>query len=142
MKRDIPRVFLDSNIWFSAFYGSSNCGKLVNAHIVDTVKAVVSRQVIEESVRNIKEKNPRMLAAFQNSLINHPPEIIADPDRINPKIKESVDSKDQPIFSSAVKARVKYFITGNAKDFQIKKLERITGIKVITPKEAVEMMKL
>ncbi len=142
MKKDTPRIFLDSNIWFSALYGSTNCRKIVEAHLKGKIKAVVSSQVLEESVRNLKEKSPITLHIFQNILLNSPPEIITDPTDINPKIVDLVDQKDQPIFSSAMLGKLKYFITGNIKDFSVKKLEKVTGIRVITPKEAVELFKL
>lgn len=142
MKSATPKIFLDSNIWFSAFYHSQNCEKLIKAYKNKSVRVVISQQVLEESTRNIREKIPHQLSSFQNLILSNPPEIVADPDTISSKIKNLIASEDQPIFTSAVIAKVDYFITGNTKDFRVKKLEKITGIKILTPKEAVKLLGL
>lgn len=142
MKKDIPRLFLDSNIWFSALWGSINCEKLIHAHLKGKIKAVVSNQVIEETIRNIQEKRPQSLILLQDLLINNPPEIIRDQIIIKKEIINLIDEKDRPIFGSAILGRVKYFVTGNIKDFSVKKLEKMIGIKIITPKEAVDIFDL
>ncbi|MCJ7740572.1 putative toxin-antitoxin system toxin component, PIN family [Candidatus Microgenomates bacterium] len=138
----ILKVFLDSNIWFSAFYGSVNCQKLIKAHTNEKIKAVVSRQVLEESIRNIKEKIPEILSVFQTYLINYPPLLISDPEILNSRIRGLVNKYDQPIFISAMMGKVDYFVTGNIRHFQVKKLEKLTGIKILTPKQAVDLLRL
>ena len=50
--------------------------------------------------------------------------------------------KDAPIFLSAVQSGVDYFITGNLKDFKRNRKKKIGGITVLTPKEAVESLRL
>ncbi len=142
MRSATPKIFLDSNIWFSAFYHSQNCEKLIKAYKNKRVRVVISQQVLEESTRNIREKIPHQLSSFQNLILNNPPEIVTDPDTIPPKIKNLISDEDQPIFISAIMAKVNYFITGNIKDFHVKKLEKITGIKILTPKEIVSLLDL
>lgn len=142
MRKDTPRIFLDSNIWFSAFYGSVNCQKLIKAHLEGKIRVIISSQVIEESIRNLKEKKPQVLASFQEMLLNNPPEIIKDPDNLGKKIKKLVDEKDGPIFGSALLGEATFFVTGNIRDFSVQKLEKATGIKVITPMEAVNLLHL
>ena len=142
MRSATPKIFLGSNIWFSAFYHSQNCEKLIKAYKNKRVRVVISQQVLEESTRNIREKIPHQLSSFQNLILNNPPEIVTDPDTIPPKIKNLISDEDQPIFISAIMAKVNYFITGNIKDFHVKKLEKITGIKILTPKEIVSLLDL
>ncbi|OGK26676.1 hypothetical protein A2954_01175 [Candidatus Roizmanbacteria bacterium RIFCSPLOWO2_01_FULL_37_12] len=137
-----PRVFLDANIFFSAFYGSANCERIIKAHQQKEISLVTSSLVIEESLRNIQEKIPSVASSFKDLLINNPPELLADPSEIDPRIELLVDKKDQPIFTSAILGKVKYFITGNTKDFKAKELEKATGIKVLTPKQLVDLLKL
>lgn len=83
--------------------------------------AVISQQVLEESLRNINEKIPNLLVSFQQLIIDYPPQLIPDPKIINPTIRGLVASEDQPIFTSAMRAKVDYFVTGNTKDFKVKK---------------------
>ena len=40
MKSGPLKIFIDTNIWFSFFYGSNNCEKLINAHAEGKIKAV------------------------------------------------------------------------------------------------------
>jgi len=136
------RVFLDANVFFSAFYGSRNCERIIKAHQQEEISLVTSSLVIEESLRNIQEKIPAVISSFKDLLTNNPPELIADPAEIDPKIRLLVDEKDQPIFTSAILGKVKYFVTGNTKDFKAKELQKVTGIKVLTPKQFVELLNL
>lgn len=142
MKSVTPKVFLDSNIFFSAFYGSVNCERLIKAHQKGEIIATISQQVIEESTINIREKIPQMLTSFERLLINNLPELVVDPKIIPSKITQFVDVKDQPIFASAMLAKVDYFVTGNIKDFKVKELEKDTGIKILTSKQLVERLNL
>lgn len=136
------RVFLDSNVWFSAFYHSQNCEMLVQTHKDKKILIVISLQVIEETSRNIKEKIPHQLSNFQTLLLADPPKMVADPEIIPPDIMHAVSPEDQPIFTSAVAADVDYFVTGNIKDFKRNAQKKIGKLTVLTPKEAVERLNL
>lgn len=136
----MPRVFLDSNVWFSAFYGSENCEKLILAGKEEKIFPVISQQVLKEIIRNIQEKNPNQLENFRNFILETPPSIYPDPLEIPQKFKLLISNEDMPIFLAAITAKVDYFVTGNIKHFNVKKLERLTGIKILTPKQAVDLL--
>lgn len=142
MTNSMPRVFLDSNVWFSALYGSANCEKIIRAHIQETITAVISPQVLKESVRNLKEKIPHKLSVFQKLFFSYPPVIVPDPESINADIKDLVDPKDRPILMAAMLSGVDYFITGNIADFQRNKQKKIGNITILTPKEAIKVLGL
>ena len=142
MKKNTPKVFLDSNIWFSLIYGSENCSKIITAHIEKRMAGIISSQVLEESIRNIVKKIPTKLATFESLISANPPKVVSSSQTIGPRIQSLVSPEDQPIFSSALDAEVDYFITGNIKDFKRDKLEKLTKIKVLTPAEAVKVFKL
>lgn len=142
MPAKIIRVFTDTNIWFSAFYGSENCQKIVKAHVEKKVQVVISSTVIRELAKNIAKKLPSQTISLQTFLIDNPPEIFPDPEILTKKLVNLVSEKDLKIFVSAYKAKVDYFVTGNIKDFNVKKLEKLTGIKILTPKQAVDFLKL
>lgn len=136
------KVFIDTNVWFSAFYGSKNCEKIIKAFLGKKFQAVISQQVIEEMVRNIKEKIPHLLPYVKNLLINSPLQIVPDPKIIPSEIKDLVSVEDQPIFASAMLAKADIFVTGNISDFEVKKLEKITKPKILTPQQAVNYFEL
>jgi len=136
------KLFLDTNVWFSAFHGSANCTKLLKAHTQGIFIAVISQQVIEEAVKNIREKMPVLLPRFEQFMMENPPQVVTNPGKINSKIVKLVDRKDQSLFTAAISDKVDFFVTGNIKDFSVEKLEAKTGIKTITPREAVELLHL
>lgn len=136
------RVFLDSNVWFSAFYHSQNCEVLLHSHKDKKIMIVISAQVLEETTRNIKEKIPHQLSNFQAFLLADPPEMVADPKIFPPDVIRAVSPEDRPIFTSAVTANVDYFITGNIKDFKRNARKKIGNVTVLTPKEAVKRLDL
>ncbi|MBI4991498.1 DUF4935 domain-containing protein [Candidatus Gottesmanbacteria bacterium] len=136
------RIFIDTNVWFSSFYGSENCQKLTKAHQEGKINAVISARVLDEIVRNVKKKIPYQYDNLQKFLLGTPPEIVSNPKTIPPTLINLASVHDLPIFVSAMQARTDYFVTGNTKDFSVKKLEKITGIKIITPTEAVRILHL
>jgi putative PIN family toxin of toxin-antitoxin system len=142
MKKGPLKLFVDSNVWFSYFHGSVNCEKILEAHIREEIKAIISRQVLEEVTVNLGKKLPSSIPAFKEFIQSFPPTVIRDPIKIGRKIKNNVDIKDQFIFQSAVNAKVKYFVTGNTKDFSVKNLKKVYKIEILTPKEVLEMLKL
>lgn len=137
-----PRVFLDSNVWFSAFYGSKNCERLVDAFKQEKISVVISQQILQETTRNFKEKIPFQLPNFKKFILGNPPEIVSDSESSSLIIKTLVAEEDQPIIAAAIVAKVDYFITGNIRDFQREQLEKLTSIKILTPKEAVKTLSL
>ncbi len=142
MKSEAPKIFIDSNVWFLFLYGSLNCEKLINAHTKGKIKAVISRQVLEETVRNLKEKIPDTIPVLEKYIELTPPILVKDPASVNKSIRDLVSKEDRFIIGSALNAKVKYFVTGNIKDFKRNELKEEYGIEVLTPKEAVEKLNL
>lgn len=77
-----PSVFIDSNIWFSAFYKEGLCSKLLEKIQTLGWKTHISELVLDEVVRNIQLKIPTTLSSNShfdfipsiksNPTINHP----------------------------------------------------------------------
>lgn len=138
----MKRVFVDTNVWFSAFYGSKNSEKILQAHIEGRIKSVISQEVLEELVRNIKQKVPDALGPLQKFLENSPPEVVRTSEKVPRAFKSLIHPKDQIIFNSAQKGKTSIFVTGNVKDFDREKLYKLTKIKILTPKEFVKELDL
>ena len=132
-----PLVFIDTNVWFSAIYGSSNCKTLIQAHIEGRLKAIVSRQVLRELVTNINKKVPSGMAPLKKLMGVAPPMVVENADVVNPQVAKFVDKKDQIIFQSAINSKSKIFVTGNIKHF---KLRSISNIEIVSPKEALGLI--
>jgi len=128
-----PKIFLDTNVWFSAFYGSENAEKLIRAHIEGKIKATVSQQVLEELVKNIKKKIPQAIDAFRRLLESTPPQIVRSPEKTAREVKRWV---------AAVNAKVKFFVTGNTKDFSVKNLKKRFSIEILSPRQATKKLGL
>ena len=135
-----PRVFIDTNIWFSAFYGSTNPSQIISQHISSKINGVISQDVLKEIIKNIKLKLPHKLSVLENLMESTPPQIIKTPSMVDQAVKDFVDKKDQKIFQSAVDSKCDLFITGNLRDFNIKGLEKVYKIKILSPKEAAEIL--
>ncbi len=131
------RVFLDTNIWFSAFYGSGNCRNIIELHAQKKIEAVVSRLVVQELTQNLGSKYPQGLKLVADFFSKFPPEMADDCFEIDRKLKNLADPKDLPILLSAYLAKTEYFVTGNIKDFAVKKIFDKLKIKVVMPKDFV-----
>lgn len=140
MSNHAQRVFIDTNVWFSAFYGSENSKKLLTMHINDEINAVVSQKVLQELVINIKKKLPRALPELNKILNSAPPTVISDPKIISKGITALVHPKDAVILQAAVTAKIRMFITGNLKDFKIDEISAKYNVSVVSPKEAVDRL--
>jgi len=142
MKKEPPEIFIDTNVWFSSLYGSINSEKLIDAHIKGKIMAAMSRQVLVETVRNFKEKLPNAILIFEKLVKENPPVINKNPEKISSSVKNLVHPKDQIILQSAVDAKIKIFVTGNTKHFDKNQIEKRLKIKILTPKQAVNELRL
>lgn len=136
------RVFLDTNVWFSALYGSDNCNRLLQAAHKNVFRAIISSDVLDELIVNLKRKIPAAFPRFEEEVILVDPKVMPTPLLISAEVKRAVDKKDRKIFAAAVTADADYFVTGNIKDFKKNKQKKIGNITILTPKEAVEVLGL
>lgn len=141
MKDKSVKVFVDTNIWFSAFYGSPNCESILKAHINGHVQIVISKMVLAEIVKNLKDKILSSLPHFEKYFKASPAVVVKDSDKVDARVIQHVDKKDQAIFASALASECDYFVTGNTKDFDVNNLENNFKIKLVTPREFVKLLK-
>lgn len=141
-ERKTPEVFIDTNVWFSAFYGSGNCEKILRAHINNQIQAVISQQVLRELAANLKNKLPEALPIFEKLFRSAPPTVTKDATKKDKKLANLVDKKDQKILASTIRAECKYFVTGNLKDFKRDKIEDRYGVEILNPKETIRKLNL
>jgi len=129
------RVFVDSNVWFSYFWGSKTIQRLIDA-LRDKKRLVISELVLAEVAENIKLKLPSVLDEVRNVFTIFPLTVVKDPDlKTVSQVKKYCDSKDAPILAACLKSNSGFLITGNLKDFQVKKIKKMLGITVISPSQ-------
>ena len=130
------RPFVDTNVFFSAFYRPGSPPEVIlTRHVEATITIVISRQILEEIVSVIREKKPDLLNSLQRFLTNAPPEIYPDPtsDEVRQAI-EWINPADAPILAAARKCRADCLISGNTRHFT-KEAGRNAGIDIFTPAE-------
>lgn len=127
------KVFVDSNIWFSAFYKSGNASKLLQKLNSKLFEVIISELVLEEIIINIKIKIPNALALVYDFFQQYPVIVLKSPslENIKPYLGLA-DKKDVPILTNALNYHCQYFITGNLKDFNIKNIKQDFGLEVIS----------
>lgn len=129
-----PSIFIDSNIWFSAFYKEGLCSKLLRDIESLSWKVFISELVLEEVIRNIKLKIPNTLSFFIDYLKESKVVVFKNPSsKLLTRYKKLAKFEDLAIIISAFESKCNYFITGNLKDFNIALINKIFRIKIITP---------
>ncbi len=123
-----PRVFMDADVLFAgAASPNEHSASLVILRMAEItlIEAIASQQVITEAERNLQEKMPAALPAFQ-LLVSRCLRVVADPtaDEIKTLAKSS-DSKDLPILAAAVREECAYLVTYNVRHYQ-------PGVKNVT----------
>lgn len=134
------RVFLDSNVVFSALYSSEGAPGVIFEHFIrGNLSVVVSPQVLEEVIRTLKEKLPDALPALRRLLVNTPPEVVADPGRADiEKWTKHLQAADAAILAAALSAQPDYFITGDKHFLDNQEITANAGMKIVTPAQFLE----
>ena len=132
-----PRVFLDANVIFSGLRSSSGPpARIIDLLACGQIDAVISQQVLEESVRAFKEKLPKGLSALGALLEETPLEICRDPlpQDIDAWAKV-IDPGDAAILAVAVAAQIDYLVTGDKHFYQNVAVSEKSGLRIVTPAE-------
>lgn len=132
------KVFLDSNIWFSALYtnfkGSypSVILKLSQAGIFDLYYTTL---VALELRHNVQKKIPEKESAL-NTMLERAKKLIDV--LLDLEILKRLPEGDRVILSTAIYNRVDAFVTGNTRDFGYLLGERIGKTWILSPRDFCE----
>jgi putative PIN family toxin of toxin-antitoxin system len=136
------RVFLDTNVIFSGLYSPGGApGIILKYFAAGRIGVVVSRQVLEEVVRTIKEKLPEALPALKRFLVNAPPEVWADPsiESIQHWSKE-IHPADAAILAAAIAAKPDYFVTGDSHFLDNQAIRSRSGLNIVSPAQFLKLL--
>ncbi len=133
------KVYLDSNVLFSAAYSGSGKSKsflLYELQELGFIKVFISKLVCDEAVINIKSKKIEQLS-FLNYLINRSTIL---PDTIR-ELKNDLIAllplNDRIILSTAISYGMDYFLTGNTKDFKHLYFMKIDKTLILKPADFI-----
>ncbi|MEK7079192.1 MAG: PIN domain-containing protein [Patescibacteria group bacterium] len=128
------RVFIDTNVWFSAFWNEGTCAQLLQVLRTSPYELVLSQLVLEELMRNSKKKMPNLLPFIIDYLDTTKPTVLKNPQREEARLYIGLARLDDlSILVSAIQYHCRYFITGNIKDFQVESIKKKTKLNIMTP---------
>lgn len=137
----IPKVFIDSSVLIAAAISPTGSARdLITSSLKNKFKIIISDLVLEETVRNLANKAPKALPAFQLFLEALNPEVVSPAKSLAMKASKVVELKDAPIVAGAVAAKVDYLVSFDRKHLlqQKQKIEESLKIKVVTPDELIK----
>ncbi|MDO8615070.1 MAG: putative toxin-antitoxin system toxin component, PIN family [Dehalococcoidia bacterium] len=110
-----PRVFLDTNVIYSAIHSPGNPpARILALHAGGDIRAVVSQQVLAELVQTVRNKLAGGLDQLRTVLITAPPEVADNPTQEEVQsISHVVNFKDAPIVAAAMSCGADYFVSGD-----------------------------
>lgn len=127
------RVFIDSNILFSAIAFPGSTARLVVERIFQTGTLVVCSYSIDEINMVFARKLPNKIDVWEEFLKTAPIELVDTPYGLKEQELPYIrDEKDIPILASVLLSQPDCFVTGD-KDFHTDEIEK--RIKVLTPAE-------
>jgi len=134
-------LFIDSNVWFSAFYRSGTCSDLIQNSIKQGFELYISELVLEEVIRNIELKLPHTLQNFIDYIHLHDIIVLEKPHiQALKKYEFLAQKQDLPILVSAIESPCEFFITGNIKDFKVKKIASKHNLSILTPAQFMKIL--
>lgn len=134
------RIFLDSNVWVSAFTAHGLCSDLVRLllrrHGRGTIEVLLGAPVRDETLRILRERfhateSDLVYARVAMRVTRNVPASSADPPG------EISDPTDAPIVACALAARADLFVTGNKALLDMKSIK---GIRILSPREMYERL--
>ncbi|MBI4318066.1 MAG: putative toxin-antitoxin system toxin component, PIN family [Chloroflexi bacterium] len=114
-------MFFDANVLFSGIYGGTGApSTLLDLCTAGKITMIISRQVLEETVRTLREKRPNALPSLQTLLSSLLPPVVDDPtpEEVAAYLPYVSHQEDSPILAAAIKGRADFLVTGNTRHFQ------------------------
>lgn len=135
-----PRIFLDSNVIFSGLYSPEGSPGVILEHFVKgNLSIFISRQVLDEVIRTMKEKLPGAITSLGKLLVNAPPEIVADPKPQDiQRWTGLLQPGDAAVSVAALAAKPDYFCTGDKHFLDNSEITEKTGLSIVTPAQFLE----
>jgi len=140
----VVRVFADASVLVAGAGSRTGASRavLVMAEI-GLYRLVVSRQVLDETERNLRKKLPAALLIFAELMVAINPEVVPDPSPEEVIRWQSViEPKDAPVLAAAVAAKPDHLLTLDVTDFiEATHVVEKSGLRIETPAEFVQAIR-
>ncbi len=135
----IPTVFIDANILIAGSGSRKGASRAVlGLAEYSMIQLIVTRQVLEETERNVRLKLPKMLPVLFELLLHINLQILPDPESEQfERWLPIIEAKDAPILEAAVQVAPDFFLTLNSKDFT-PSVALATGLVIQSPGEFIQ----
>lgn len=137
------RVFVDTNVWFSAFYKEGTCSRILRQLNNSSYEVVISELVLEEIIRTIQKKAPSALPFIVEYLNTTKVIVVKNSEKkVTTQYHHLADIKDVPILTAAIEYDCTYFITGNMKDFMTDQIAKEHQITIVSPVDFLKYLEV
>jgi len=138
----VRRVFFDANVIIAGSMSRRGASRaLLTLSEVGMFRLVVSRQVIDEVERNLRDKLPEVLPIAAEMLSRAAVEVVQNPlPETFARWVDHIEEKDAPILEAALQAEVDYLVTLNSRDFT-PEVAALTGLRIVSPAELIEAIR-
>jgi predicted nucleic acid-binding protein len=119
---------------------SGNPGRLLTLAVLGRFQAVISSQIIDEIVRNVRNKAPQLQRSLR--LLFDAVEFEVLPSPTEATVQEWIDAgygSDAPIVAATFSSEIDLFCTGDVR-FRRRLVGREVPFRVITPAELVALL--
>jgi predicted nucleic acid-binding protein len=136
------RIFLDSSVVIAGAFSRTGASRVVLTMAeVGLFQIIISRQVVDECERNLRNKLPKGLPVFAELLTNINLVIVNDP---SPAESEPwlayIEAKDAPVIVAAVQTKVDRLLTLNSRDFT-PQVAQASGLLIQLPRDFVQELR-
>jgi len=132
------KVFIDTNIWFSAIYKQGLPHRVILLCFEKRYEIVISQQILEEIFLVLEKKYPKGIPLIKQLFLQIHLTILKNPTlKELKKVSKLTTSEDLPLLASALKYHCHYFITGNIKDFAVKKIKKQHKLLITNPRKFI-----
>ena len=135
------RVFFDTNVLFSALYSlSAPPAQLLNAAVAGRIQVVISSVVLDELVRNLRNKAPIGLPRLDNLFVEATIEMAteASSDELD-QLRNQGFGSDAPIVAAALGSRIDYICTGDRRLLERVRRARL-DLRAASPAELLSLL--
>ena len=138
----MTRVFIDASVLFSASLSPTGASReIIRLALRDQLTLVASRLVFEETERNLADKAPAALSAFEEFRDVVPFEFVRPTKRQVLQAASYTALKDAPIVAAAKRAKVDYLVSLDRRHLVgVPEVEKRSGLKIVLPENLLEKL--